>query len=96
MLKKIFIGAFLLALALSSCAPAVQAVETVTPSTAPTQATTSTSQATATKKPGCTAVSRRAEPNPTQEALLPPPGENDWVQGPEDAYVTFIEYGDYQ
>ena len=28
MFKKLFIGAFLLALALSSCAPAVQAVET--------------------------------------------------------------------
>ena len=100
MFNKTFIGLSLLALALSACAPAAQVTEKANPSATSTRVATPTSQPALTsnpeKKPGCTAKSRRSEPNPTLEALLPPPGESDWVEGPSDAYVTIIEYGDYQ
>ncbi|MBN1148704.1 MAG: hypothetical protein JXA78_15700 [Anaerolineales bacterium] len=103
MIKKLFMGLFLLALALSACAPAAQVAETAAPAATSTQAATpvgqstlSTNSETASKQLGCTAKSRSSAPDPTLEALLPPPGEDDWVEGPGDAYVTIIEYGDYQ
>ena len=48
------------------------------------------------KVAGCTVRSPRPTPNPTLQAVLPPPGEEDWTRGPDNAYVTIIEYGDYQ
>lgn len=50
----------------------------------------------ATRQPGCTMVSRKPTPGPTEEALLPPPGEKDWIRGAQDASITFIEYSDFQ
>jgi hypothetical protein len=46
--------------------------------------------------PGCTVVSVDSEPDPMIEELFPPPGENDWVKGPETARITIIEYSDFQ
>lgn len=34
--------------------------------------------------------------DPTQAAIFPAPGENDWTQGAENAEVTIIEYSDFQ
>jgi hypothetical protein len=45
---------------------------------------------------GCTAFSVIPEPNPTLEALFPPPGADDHVKGPAEASVTVIEYSDFQ
>jgi hypothetical protein len=45
---------------------------------------------------GCTVVSRQPTPGPTEQALIPPVGEKDWVKGPDGALVTFIEYSDFQ
>lgn len=45
---------------------------------------------------GCTAVSPMPTPGPTELSYFPPVSENDWVQGPDDAAVTIIEYGDFQ
>lgn len=45
---------------------------------------------------GCTVVSREPTPNPTQQSLIPPVGEKDWVRGPDQAIVTFVEYSDFQ
>jgi hypothetical protein len=42
----------------------------------------------------CTVVSRG--PVPTEESVVPPVSDTDWVQGPEDAMITIIEYGDFQ
>jgi len=28
--------------------------------------------------------------------VLGPPDEDDWTRGPNDGYVTIIEYGDFQ
>ena len=44
----------------------------------------------------CTVVSREPTPGPTEQSLIPPVSETDWVHGPEDANVTIIEYGDFQ
>ena len=44
----------------------------------------------------CTVVSREPTPGPTEQSLIPPVSETDWVHGPEDAKVTIIEYGDFQ
>lgn len=44
----------------------------------------------------CTVVSRQPTPGPTEQSLFPPVGSADWVEGPGDAAVTFIEYSDFQ
>lgn len=44
----------------------------------------------------CTVVSRQPTPGPTEQALVPPASSEDWSHGPDDAAVTFIEYGDFQ
>jgi cyclophilin family peptidyl-prolyl cis-trans isomerase/protein-disulfide isomerase len=49
-----------------------------------------------TRTPGCTVISRQPTQKETEESLLPPPSDKDWMQGPNEAYVTIIEYGDFQ
>lgn len=48
----------------------------------------------------CTVVSNLlSSPNPTDEAFnaqVPAVNENDWVEGPISAEVTFLEYADFQ
>jgi hypothetical protein len=46
--------------------------------------------------PGCTVVSPQPTPGPTEQSLFPPVTDQDWVQGPETASITIIEYGDFQ
>jgi hypothetical protein len=46
--------------------------------------------------PGCSVMSFNPTPEPTLQALFPPPGEDDWTLGAETAAVTIIEYGDFQ
>ncbi len=45
---------------------------------------------------GCTVIGRSPTPDPTQEALIPPVNEKDWIKGDPGAYVTLVEYGDFQ
>ena len=47
-------------------------------------------------QPGCTVVTRQPTPGPTEQALIPPVVEKDWNKGPEDAYITLVEYSDFQ
>lgn len=44
----------------------------------------------------CTVESRDPTPGPTQDSIFPPISESDWVQGPDSAKVTIIEYSDFQ
>jgi hypothetical protein len=46
--------------------------------------------------PGCSVISFNPTPEPTLQALFPPPGEDDWTLGSEKAAVTIVEYGDFQ
>ena len=59
---------------------------------AATLAPTSTDP-TATPKPACHVAERQSE---TAQTVLPLPDDKDWSQGPADAYVTIIEYSDFQ
>lgn len=44
----------------------------------------------------CTVESRDPTPGPTEASIFPPISESDWVQGPDTAKVTIIEYSDFQ
>lgn len=46
--------------------------------------------------PGCTVESPRPTPGPTQQSIFPPVTDEDWATGPEDAFITILEYGDFQ
>lgn len=109
MVKRIFILSFSLVFFLVACQSAASSPTTETadqageteaaatlpplPEVSPTPVTESTGvQADA----NCTVVSRQPTPGPTEQSLVPPVDANDWSQGPEDAKVTIIEYGDFQ
>jgi len=53
-------------------------------------------QAVESSESNCTVVSHQPTPGPTEQSLVPPVGNGDWTYGPDDAAVTFIEYGDFQ
>lgn len=46
--------------------------------------------------PGCTAISPKPTPGPTEASLFPAVHAEEWVKGPPDASVTFVEYSDFQ
>ena len=64
----------------------------ITPTTSVTQTTASSNETPS----GCTVVSPKPTPGPTQQSLIPPVSEKDWVQGYPTATVTIIEYSDFQ
>ena len=45
---------------------------------------------------GCTVVSQKPTPGPTQPPTYPLVSESDWVKGLANAKVTIIEYSDFQ
>jgi len=45
---------------------------------------------------GCTVESPFPTPGPTQQSIFPAVSDDDWKYGPSDAYVTILEYGDFQ
>lgn len=75
--------------------------EQVTPSVEPTQLPEASPNAP--EEPtgiqaeaNCTVVSRQPTPSPTEQSLVPPASDTDWVKGAENAKVTIIEYSDFQ
>jgi len=105
MSRRLLILIFILVLMASSCTQESLPVElsesppTVKPASTATDIPPTEEAAPAVdlgKVAGCTVRSPRPTPNPTLQAVLPPPGEDDWTRGPDNAYVTIIEYGDYQ
>jgi hypothetical protein len=49
--------------------------------------------------PGCTVItviSPPPTPGPTSQSLFPAVSSADWVQGPDSASLTFLEYSDFQ
>jgi predicted small secreted protein len=111
MLKKLIVLLVILSVFLAACSststePAGEAItesplDTETTSTElppPTEAspTSLSEQATEQAEANCTVVSRQPTPGPTEQSLVPPVSDQDWTHGPDDAAVTFIEYGDFQ
>ena len=71
--------------------------ETRSPTSTPVPATATTMLEELPPVPsGCTVVTRKYSPEPTQESIFPPVSSTDWIIGPETAAVTLIEYGDFQ
>ena len=81
-------------LLLAACAQTGQGESAATPTQATVEPVEATSATSALAR--CVAESRQSTPDPTMQAILPPIDSQDWVKGPEDASVTFIEYGDFQ
>lgn len=75
--------------------PTALAGETSTP-VRPAETASSDSAPVSGGMPGCVASSPFPTPGPTEQSLFPPPGERDWVKGPDSATVTFTEYSDFQ
>ena len=85
------------ALLLSACAPVTPAspAQSAKPTLTPTMASPYT-QATPTHAPGCTIKTTQPKANPTVQSLLPAVTKEDWTKGPAEAFVTIIEYCDFQ
>ncbi len=85
---------------LAGCLPTVQATPTSTatskPQVAPTVILTVPAQSAIAPSSGCTVVSQKPTPGPTEVSKFPPVSETDWVKGPASAQITIIEYSDFQ
>ncbi len=88
------------ALLLAGCLPTVPASPTATTKTKanstpqtnlglPTQVSVPISA-------DCTVKSLRPTPGPTPTSIYPGITSSDWSEGPEDARITLVEYGDFQ
>lgn len=77
---------------ISACAAKTPAIQTPA-ATASLPAAGSTASPAASE---CTVVSLVPTPGPTEVSMFPPAKDGDWVQGPADASVTFLEYSDFQ
>ena len=77
---------------------ATQSEATGEASPVPAKTEAPVSQATGETAPvaNCTVVSISPTSNATETSLFPPPGDTDWVVGPETAAMTLFEYSDFQ
>jgi hypothetical protein len=109
MVKRILILSFILVFFLAACqsvtsSPTTEAVEQVSETEAATEPpplpevspTPGSEEVVAEGEATCTVVSRQPTPGPTEQSLVPSVDASDWTQGPQDAKVTIIEYGDFQ
>jgi len=105
MVKRYTLLITLVVLLLTSCAPtalteepsqteALPPAPAVEETAAPAETASVSQEGSAV--PGCTVTSVRSTPDATQESIFPPVSEADWVSGPDSAYVTFVEYSDFQ
>jgi protein-disulfide isomerase len=77
-------------------APASTSPVNTAPSPPETQAPAATVAESQAGPASCTVVSPQPTPGPTEQSLFPPPGEADWILGPDTAAVTITEYSDFQ
>ncbi|OGN98952.1 MAG: hypothetical protein A2Z71_00740 [Chloroflexi bacterium RBG_13_50_21] len=104
MKKSILLFLMLLAVGLAGCLTQVQGTPTSTSTSiatkeakpAPTVVLTIPTQSAFLPDPGCTVITRKPTPGPTEESIYPPVSESDHVKGPDNAKVTIIEYSDFQ
>ncbi len=90
------------ALLLAACAPAAPGANTygarssVTPAKTRPAATSTAPSQPAGHEPGCTVVSKQPTPTPITQSLIPAVSAQDRVQGKTSAFVTIVEYSDFQ
>ncbi len=100
MRKAYLIILVLTSLVLAGCRTVAQALPTATPTVKPRPAPAIPlvipTQAALQPVSGCTVVTQKPTPGPTEESNIPPITETDWVKGPANAKVTIIEYSDFQ
>jgi hypothetical protein len=106
MKKSFLMFLMLIVVVLAGCIPSEQATPTTTSmlittaatqvKSTPTLVLTVPTQSTFLPEPGCTVVSRKPTPGPTEETIYSPISLSDHVKGPESAKVTIIEYSDFQ
>jgi hypothetical protein len=97
MLQRFLTLLLFLSWALAACGQSnQQGVESDSNAATQTVAQQKNQDGPSTREPGCTVVGGQPAPSPTEQAIIPTPGLNDWSMGPDDAYVTFIEYSDFQ
>lgn len=100
MRKVYLVLAFMMAIILAGCLPKAQATPTATATTKASPAATVVvrvpTQAAFLPAPGCTVITQKPTPGPTQASIFPPVSDTEWVEGPASAKVTIIEYADFQ
>jgi len=95
--KKVILYFALIAAGLGACAPLTPAVPpAATPTSAPPAGAAAGAGSTVQAGSECTVVSSLPTPGPTEVSLFPVVTGADWVRGPLDAPVTFLEYSDFQ
>ena len=91
---------FLIVVSIAACSPvSTSDLTPPLPSRSPTMTPVLSSEPSLpslTRMPGCTVQTRRTATDPTVESLLPSVSDKDWLKGADDAYVTIIEYSDFQ
>ena len=100
-MRKLLLWLLLLvAVLLAGCLQQPQATPTSSPTIAaqptPTVGLMVPEESVILPDPGCTVITQKPTPGPTQESAFPPISDTDWVKGPVDAKVTIIEYSDFQ
>ena len=108
--KKLLLLTVSFAILMAACSGAVQTATPEVSESNPVEAAPATQQSSdnsATSEPiplptgsgeptECTVVGLLPPLDPTQQALFPQVGEDEWTKGPEDAQVTIIDYSDFQ
>jgi protein-disulfide isomerase len=87
--RKLFLIVVLTAISLSACSG--QGTGSNTP-----QATTVNLPVTPTPETACRAIKVEPTPGPEVPSIFPAVESSDWVQGPSNAAITVVEYGDFQ
>jgi hypothetical protein len=100
--KRTLILLLVFALVLAACSGESPASPTITAPTAalPATATPKAEAAAATDTTGgavagCTVISPKNTPGPTEQSLFSAVTDKDWSTGPKDAAITLIEYSDF-
>jgi len=103
MIKRWVIGVLWVALLLASCQSSDQPQATPTelskaeaPATQAVSTATQESASSSSAPVGCTVISPRPTPGATERSIFPVVSGDDWVTGPSDAAITFVEYSDFQ
>jgi hypothetical protein len=75
--------------------PATALPATATPKAEPATATDAAGGAAAGAPAGCTVISPKNTPGPTEQSVFPPVTDKYWSTGPKDAAITLVEYSDF-